>query len=331
MLAQQDASQQLGAKLSVVSARKRKISVIVPMLNEETHVAELYRRLVATLEPLCSAFEIICVDDGSEDRTYALLQDLHERDGRVRALRLSRNFGKECAMSAGLDFCRGDLVVIIDADLQHPPECIAAMIGRLDEGYDVVYAVRRSRQGQALGRRLASDAFHALMHRVASVEIVDGSGDFRVMRRKVVLALRRFRESQRYMKGLFAWAGFRSTTVSFDQVARAGGDSRWPFLSLIRLALEALTSFSTFPLRAITYTGLLLGALTALTTLGMWIRGADLTSSRVIVLVVLFASSLQIVALGIVGEYVGRSYSETKRRPLYLVREALGHRGRWRD
>ncbi|MEO8877004.1 MAG: glycosyltransferase family 2 protein [Polyangiaceae bacterium] len=310
---------------------QQKISIIVPMYNEAAHVLELYERLVATLTPLSETFEIICIDDGSDDQTYAMLAHLHSVDPRVRAYRLSRNFGKESAMSAGLDFCRGELVVILDADLQHPPESIPAMIARLDEGYDVVYAVRRSRSGQGFVRRVASDVFHSFMRRIASVEIGDGAGDFRVMRRKVVLALRRFRESHRYMKGLFAWSGFRSATVSFDQVPRVGGDSRWRFSALVVLAVEAITSFSAFPIRLVTFGGLLLGALTVVLATALSILGAgigDLTNGKMLLLVVLSMSSLQLIALGVVGEYVARAYSEAKRRPLYLVRESLGRRRR---
>ena len=253
---------------------------------------------------------------------------LAARDSRVRVVALSRNFGKEIALAAGLDHARGDAVVPIDADLQHPPELVRDLVAKWREGNDVVIALRRDRATDSAPRRLASDLFHRLFARVSVVPVPRGAGDFRLMSRAVVDALRAMPERTRYMKGMYAWVGFRTATVDYDVEERAAGDSRFGLLKLWRLALDGIISFSALPLRLSSF----LGALFALVALayGAWlvvrtmVHGIDVPGYASLMAVVLFLGGVQLLSLGVIGEYLGRVYDEVKARPLYVVRSRLG-------
>ena len=303
------------------------LSVVIPMWNEEQHISPLFSSLRAALDPLELDYEIVCVDDGSTDATFATLAVAHESDRRLRVVRLSRNFGKEHAISAGLDAARGACVALMDGDLQHPPECLPSMLASIADGHDVVYAVRRDRAREPWLRRLASRMYFALLRRVADVRMVEGAGDFVMMRRVVVDALCACRESNRYMKGLFAWAGFRAGYVEFDQPTRAGGGSRFTKWTLIRLAVEGLTSFSMVPLRLTTLLGLAVAAVALLSSGYYLVRslvyGDPIQGFPSLFVGMLFLGAVQLICLGIMGEYLGRTYIESKRRPLYLVRESI--------
>ena len=305
------------------------------MLDEEEHVSPVLAAVREVLEPLEIVFEIVCVDDGSSDGTFAALAAAHASDARIRAVRLSRNFGKEHAVAAGLDAARGTYVALMDADLQHPPQCLPLMLERLRADFEVVYGLRKSRVGQPFARRVASRVFFGLMRRVANVKVVEGAGDFVMMRRVVADALRACRESNRYMKGLFAWAGFRTSSVEYDQEERASGGSRWTTWALVRLALEGLTSFSMVPLRLTTYVGLAVASVALVASAYYLIRFAlyrdPIQGFPSIFVGMLFLGAVQLVCLGIIGEYLGRTYIEAKRRPLYLVRERLESLGQASD
>lgn len=304
------------------------LSLVVPCYNEAASLASFWARASDALAALGIAAEAVFVDDGSRDATLAVLAALAARDPRVRVVALSRNFGKEIALAAGLDHARGDAVVPIDADLQHPPELVRDLVAKWREGNDVVIALRRDRATDSAPRRLASDLFHRLFARVSVVPVPRGAGDFRLMSRAVVDALRAMPERTRYMKGMYAWVGFRTATVDYDVEERAAGDSRFGLLKLWRLALDGIISFSALPLRLSSF----LGALFALVALayGAWlvvrtmVHGIDVPGYASLMAVVLFLGGVQLLSLGVIGEYLGRVYDEVKARPLYVVRSRLG-------
>lgn len=304
------------------------LSLVVPCYNEAAGLASFWARASDALDALGLASEAIFIDDGSRDETFAVLGALASRDPRVRVVALSRNFGKEVALAAGLDHARGEAVVPIDADLQHPPELLRELVARWRDGHDVVIALRRDRATDPWTRRAAADLFHRLFARLAAVPAPRGAGDFRLMSRPVVEALRRMPERIRYMKGMYAWVGFRTTTVEYDVEERSSGESRFGFVRLSRLALDGVVSFSALPLRASS----VLGALFALVAIayGGWLvvrtilHGVDVPGYASLMVVVLFLGGVQLLSLGVIGEYLGRMYDEVKGRPLYLVRARLG-------
>jgi len=304
------------------------LSLVVPCYNEAAGLASFWARASDALDALGLPAEAVFVDDGSRDATFPVLSALAARDARVRVVALSRNFGKEVALAAGLDHARGEAVVPIDADLQHPPEILAELVARWRDGHDVVIALRRDRATEPLPRKLAADLFHRLFARIAAVPVPRGAGDFRLMSRPVVDALRRMPERIRYMKGMYAWVGFRTTTVAYDVDERATGASRYGFFRLLRLALDGIVSFSSLPLRVSS----VLGALFALVAIayGGWLvartvmHGVDVPGYASLMVVVLFLGGVQLLSLGVIGEYLGRMYDEVKARPLYLVRARLG-------
>ena len=304
------------------------VSLVVPCYNEAPGLASFWARASDALDALGLPAEAVFVDDGSRDETFAILAALAARDKRVRVVGLSRNFGKEVALAAGLDHARGDAVVPIDADLQHPPELVATLVARWREGHDVVIALRRDRSTDSLGRRFASDLFHRLFARVSATPVPRGAGDFRLLARPVVDALRSMPERTRYMKGMYAWVGFRTTTVDYDVEERAEGRSHYGPLKLWRLAMDGLVSFSAIPLRVSSF----LGALFALVAIayGAWltvrtiVHGVDVPGYASLMVVVLFLGGVQLLSLGVIGEYLGRVYDEVKARPLYVVRARLG-------
>ncbi len=304
------------------------LSLVAPMFNEAENVDAFHARAVAVLEALGEPFEIVLVNDGSKDDTLARLVELHRRDPRVKVVNLSRNFGKEIALSAGLDVASGEAVVPIDADLQDPPELIAEMVARWREGWDVVYAQRTSRSGESWVKRATSFAFYRVMRRLTPIDIPRDTGDFRLMDRRVVTALRELREHHRFMKGLFAWVGFRQVAIPYARDPRHAGQTKWNYLRLWNFAIEGITSFSFVPLQVASYLGGLV-ALLAFLYGGYFVArtllfGADVPGYPSLLVIMLFLGGVQLLTLGVLGEYVGRIYAETKRRPLYVVRETLG-------
>lgn len=304
------------------------LSVVVPMFNEEEGIDLFFGRLVPVLEKITADFEIICVDDGSSDDTVAGLTAHHERDKRIKFVSLSRNFGKDTALSAGLDFTRGQAVIPIDADLQDPPELIAEMVAKWREGFEVVYARRSSRDSDDIKKRMSAGMFYRFHNWIAEVRIPDNTGDFRLMDRRVVEAIRTLPEKTRFMKGLFAWVGFKQTAVEYAREPRAAGITKWRYWKLWNFAIDGITGSSTVPLRIWTYFGVAVAIFALVYALYMVVRtlifGNPVPGYASLMVVVLFFSAANIFATGILGEYVGRIYSEVRNRPLYLVREIRG-------
>ncbi len=301
------------------------LCIVVPAFNESEGLRDFHARLTKVLDRLDLASSILYVDDGSRDDTWQVMRALAQADSRVAVLRLSRNFGKELAMTAGLDHVDADAAVIIDADLQDPPELIPTFIQHWREGCDVVYGTRASRAGETGFKKLSAAGFYRLMERLAEVSIPRDTGDFRLLSRRALDALRRVRERQRFMKGLFAWLGFRQQSVVYDRDPRHAGRTKWNYWRLWNFALEGITSFSTAPLRAATYVGLAAALFAFL--FGLWVLGKALFFGDAVqgypslMVVVLFLGGVQLMALGVMGEYLGRLYVEAKQRPLYLIDE----------
>ena len=306
----------------------RRLSLVIPMHDEAEGLDLLFDRLDATVGTLGLELEIVCVDDGSRDDTYARVAARAATDRRIRLIGLSRNFGKEAALTAGLDVATGDLVVPLDADLQDPPELVGEFVALWEQGYDVVYGVRADRSSDSRAKRWTARAFYRLFNIVAERSIPASTGDFRLMDRAVVDALKALPERNRFMKGLFAWVGFRQVGVPYVRPPRAAGQSSWPYRRLFRFALDGMTSFSTAPLRVWTYVGISTAVIALLAAAAIVIRvlvvGRDVPGYASLMVVILFAFALQMVALGILGEYIGRMYQEVKGRPIYLVRDRAG-------
>ena len=304
----------------------RSLSVVVAAFNEEAALPLLHPRLRATLDGL--GFEqtrVIYVDDGSTDDTWAVLQDLAAADPTVRLLRLARNFGKEIALTAGLDQVDTDAAIVIDADGQDPPELIPAFVDKWRQGYDVVYGTRTRRDGESWFKRVTAAAFYRVINRLSDTPIPPDTGDFRLMSRRVLDALGQLRERQRFMKGLFAWVGFRQVALPYERAPRLAGATKFNYWRLWNLALEGITGFSTVPLRVATYLGI--GAAVVAFVFGVWVIAKTLLWGDPVqgwpsmMAVILFLGGVQLIALGIIGEYLGRLYVEAKQRPLYLVSE----------
>ena len=306
----------------------RTLSLIVPMHNEEKVFAPLFQRLDAVIAGLGLAVEIICVDDGSCDATLDLLRARALADPRVRVIALSRNFGKEAALTAGVDLAVGDMVVPIDADLQDPPELIGDFMDLWEQGYDVVYGVRADRHSDTWLKRMTAGVFYWVFNAISENHIPASTGDFRLMDRQVIEALKRLPEHNRFMKGLFAWVGFRQVGVAYVRPERAAGETSWRYFQLWRLALDGITSFSTAPLRIWTAVGMTAAAAALIAALALIIRvlavGRDVPGYASLMVVVLFGFAVQMIAFGVLGEYIGRLYEEVKGRPLYLIRERVG-------
>jgi polyisoprenyl-phosphate glycosyltransferase len=306
------------------------LSVVVPVFDEQENLGELYRRLVATLAPLALSFELIFVNDGSRDRTPALLQGLARGDSRVLVLDLARNFGHQVAISAGLDYARGQAVIIMDADLQDPPEVLPEFIARWREGYEVVYAVRAQRKEGPL-KRAAYSAFYRLLRRVAQIEIPLDAGDFCIMDRTVVDLLCRMPERNRFVRGIRSWVGFRQVGLAYERHARHAGRPKYTFRKLVYLALDGLVSFSMLPLRLIALSGVVVSVLSILIAIAYTIQkltiGLSPPGFATLVVAIFFFAGVQLITLGLIGEYVGRIFEEVKGRPLYVVRQVWGGRG----
>ena len=306
----------------------RTLSFVVPMHNEEKVLDTLLQRLNAVITGLGVAAEIVCIDDGSKDSTLAMLKMRAAADPRIKVIALTRNFGKEAALTAGVDAAVGDMVVPIDADLQDPPELVAEFVAMWERGYDVVYGVRADRRSDTWFKRTTAGAFYRIFNSLTASPIPASTGDFRLMDRQVVEALMQLPERNRFMKGLFAWVGFRQVGVSYTRPERAAGESSWRYFALWRFALDGITSFSTAPLRIWTAVGLSTAALALLAGIALIIRvlvvGRDVPGYASLMVVVPFTFAVQMVAFGMFGEYMGRMYLEVKGRPLYLVRERVG-------
>lgn len=304
------------------------LSIVVPMHNESQNVQAFYDRVAGVLDGLGETWEIVCVNDGSRDDTLAQLTELHLRDPRVKVIDLSRNFGKEIALTAGLDHATGDAVIPIDADLQDPPELIPELLAKWREGYEVVNATRRSRQGETWVKKATANAFYRALEKMTSIRIPRNTGDFRLISRPAMDALRRLPERNRFMKGLFAWVGFRQATVYFDRHPRHAGVTTWNYWRLWNLALDGITSFSSLPLRIWSYLGAGIALCAFFYASFLILRtlffGIDLPGYASIMVTILFIGGIQLIGLGVLGEYLGRIFEEVKQRPMYLIRESHG-------
>jgi polyisoprenyl-phosphate glycosyltransferase len=300
------------------------LSLVIPVYNEEEVLAELHHRLADALQHLPVHIEMLFVNDGSSDNTLQSLEELRARDSRICILDLSRNFGKEIAMSAGIDYARGDAVVIMDADLQDPPELIPQLFAEWRNGFDVVYAQRVERKGESWLKRATAYLFYRFMRRFTDVALPEDTGDFRLLSRRAVESLKELREHHRFMKGLFAWIGYPQKAVPFHRDPRFTGYSKWNYLRLWNFAIEGITSFTIAPLKISTYLGLL-AAVSALiyaiiVIIKTLIFGDPVKGYPSLMVVILFLGGIQLSSLGIMGEYLGRMFNETKRRPLYIIK-----------
>ncbi|MHB1581915.1 MAG: glycosyltransferase family 2 protein, partial [Acidithiobacillus sp.] len=304
------------------------ISIIIPCHNESGNIATLYDRVCAVMDQSGESWEMICVNDGSSDDTLIQLIALHHQDERVLIIDLSRNFGKEAALTAGLDATLSDAAIPLDADLQDPPELIPELLAQWRDGFDVVNAVRLSREGESWLKRASAHVFYRIINRMSDVEIPPDTGDFRLLSRPVLDALQALPERRRFMKGLFAWVGFRSTNVYYHRAPRHAGRTTWNYWRLWNFAVEGITSFSQVPLQLAAYLGFLVSLLAFLYAIWLVIStlvyGNPVKGYPSIMVTLLFLSGVQLMALGVIGEYLGRIYEESKQRPVYLVRQAWG-------
>lgn len=303
---------------------KKLITILVPAYNEQEVLHMLYERLQKIMDSNTKYdFEILLINDGSKDKTLSIMEDLRKKDKRICYLNLSRNYGKETAMIAGLDYSKGDAVIIIDADLQDPPELIPEMIKYWEQGYDDVYAKRNSRKGETWLKKFTSKMYYKTLQNVTKIEIQKDTGDFRLLDRRCVEALKSIRESQRYTKGLFSWIGFNKKEILYDRDPRAAGSTKWNYKKLIDLSIDGLTSFTTAPLRWSAVIGLLVSIIGFFYMIYIIIKtialGVDVPGYASTMVVILFLGGIQLIVLGVIGEYLGRAFYETKGRPLYFV------------
>lgn len=308
---------------------KPTISLIAPVYNEEPVLHELHKRIAQVMDKTGESWELLLINDGSRDRSAEIIAQLYEQDNRVKGISFSRNFGFQIAVTAGLDHAQGDAVILIDADLQDPPEVIPEMIAKWREGYDVVYGVRTEREGESWFKRFTAKAFYRLIDRITQIDIPLDTGDFRLMDRRVVDVIRKMPERNRFLRGMVPWVGFRQTGVYYRRHARFAGISKFgSFRKMLPFALNAITSFSYFPLQLATYLGFGIAGISALGILiVIFLRlfeGHELTGQATTLIAVLFLGGVQLISLGIIGEYLGRIYDEVKGRPLYLVDKSWG-------
>ncbi|MEP0806425.1 MAG: glycosyltransferase family 2 protein [Chloroflexota bacterium] len=306
-------------------------SIIAPIYNEKDNIHELHRRVSEVMKSMGQPWELILVDDGSTDGSTDLIRELAKRDKHVRPVIFARNFGHQIAITAGWDYARGDAVIVIDADLQDPPELIPEMVKKWREGYEVVYAVRAEREGESWFKLWTASLFYRIIARITDVKIPLDTGDFRLMDRKVVDVLKSMRERHRFPRGMSAWVGFRQIGVEYKRAARAAGETKYPFRKMFRLALNAITSFSYFPLQVATFFGFFSAGVAILAIpIVIYLRASGSQAffgQATTLIAVLFLGGVQLISLGILGEYIGRIYDEAKGRPLYIVREAPEEKG----
>ena len=301
-------------------------SIVAPIFNERENLSELYRRVKEVMESTGEPWELVLVDDGSVDGSTDIIHELAQKDERVRPVIFARNFGHQIAITAGWDYARGDAVVIIDADLQDPPELILEMAKKWKEGYEVVFAVRKEREGESWFTLWTASLFYRLIYRITDVKIPLDTGDFRLMDRKVVNVLKQMRERHRFPRGMSAWVGFKQIGIEYKRAARVAGETKYPFKKMFRLALNAITGFSYFPLQVATYFGFISAGIAAIAipiVVYMRMTGSQAFFGQATTLIaVLFLGGVQLICVGILGEFIGRIYDEAKGRPLYVVREA---------
>jgi dolichol-phosphate mannosyltransferase len=298
------------------------LSLIIPVYNEEAIIAELDRRLKAFLREIDESWEVVFVDDGSHDRTAEMLNELAAADPRYKVISFSRNFGHQLAITAGMDRAEGDAVVIMDADLQDPPEVVTEMIQKWREGYDVVYGQRSIRHGESIFKRATAAGFYRLLRMLLPIEVPLDTGDFRLMSRRVVLSMRALREQHRFVRAMVSWVGFKQAAVQYERPERFAGETKYPLRKMMRFAIDGITSFSIIPLRLATWLGLFSGLVAILASgwaLYAAMAGQTVPGWATIMIAVALAASAQLIMMGILGEYIGRIYEEVKRRPLYVV------------
>ena len=304
--------------------RKKLVTILIPAYNEHEVIPLLYERLLKLMnEQKQYDFELLFVNDGSKDNTLELIKTLRNNDKRINYLNLSRNYGKEIAMVAGFDYLKGDCLVIIDADLQDPPELIPEMLKYWEEGYDDVYARRKTRKGESFLKKFTSWGFYRTLQSMTNIEIQKDTGDFRLLDRRCVEAIKKLRESQRYTKGLYSWIGYKKKEILYDRDARAAGKTKWNYRKLINLSIDGITSFTTSPLRWAAIMGIftsLAGFIYMLVIIFKTIIwGADVSGYASMMVVILFLGGIQLIFLGLIGEYLGRAFYEVKGRPLYFI------------
>jgi glycosyltransferase involved in cell wall biosynthesis len=303
-----------------------KYSIIAPIFNEVQNIPELYPRIRNVMDKTGESWELIMVDDGSQDGSTELIRALHNQDPRVRPLIFARNFGHQIAVTAGLDYSRGDAVVIIDSDLQDPPEVILDLIAKWQSGYEVVYAVRTEREGETWFKEFTASLFYRLIYRITDVDIPRDTGDFRLLDRKVVDVMGQMRERHRFLRGMSVWVGFKQTGVEYKRAARFAGETKYPFKKMLKFATDAITSFSYFPLQVAMYLGFVAAGISILAIpVVVFLRASGSQAffgQATTLIAVLFLGGVQLISLGLLGEYIGRLYDEAKGRPLYIISEA---------
>jgi len=305
--------------------KKPVFSIVAPIYNEHESLPVLYQRVSEVMDSTGEHWELVLVDDGSHDNSAEIIRSLAEQDERIRPVILARNFGHQIAVTAGLDNSRGDAIVIIDADLQDPPEVIRELIEKWREGYEVVYAVRETRQGETFFKLWTARMFYRVINRITSMKIPVDTGDFRLMDRKVVDVMNQMREHHRFLRGMSVWVGFKQIGVKYQRAARYAGETHYPLRKMVRLAMTAITGFSFFPLQVATYLGFIASGISIIVipiVIGMRLTGNQAFLGQASTLIaVLFLGGVQLIFLGILGEYIGRIYDEVRNRPLYIVRE----------
>ena len=309
--------------------KNKLISALIPAYNEEECLHELYKRVTAVLSKLENYdYEILIINDGSKDKTLEILQELHDKDNHIQYVNLARNYGKEIAMAAGFDYVKGDVVVILDADLQDPPELIPDMISYYEAGYDDIYGRRKSRKGETWLKKTTAKLFYKLLQKSTRVDILKDTGDFRLLSRRAVEALKKYKEQRRYTKGFFALIGFKKKEFLYDRDSRVAGQSKWNYFNLFNLAIEGITSFSNFPLRLSSFLGIIVAAFgfiyIVFLVLKTLIFGEPVRGYPTLLSVIIFLGGIQLLSLGVIGEYLGRIFDEVKNRPLYFVEKYRG-------
>ena len=309
--------------------KKQLISALIPAYNEEECLHELYKRVSDVLSKLEKYdYEILIINDGSKDKTLEILHDLNAKDKHLQYVNLARNYGKEIAMAAGLDYVKGDVVVILDADLQIPPEYIPEMLSYYEEGYDDVYGRRKSRNDESFFKRLGTKIYYKALQSLTRVDILKNTSDFRLLSRRAVEALKQYKEQRRYTKGLFALIGFKKKEFIYEPVKRYAGKSKWNYFSLINLAIEGITSFSTFPLRLSSFLGIIVATIGFIYILFLILKtiifGEPVRGYPTLLSIIVFLGGIQLLSLGVIGEYLGRIFDEVKNRPLYFVEKYSG-------
>jgi polyisoprenyl-phosphate glycosyltransferase len=310
-----------------MSTNRPRYSIVAPIFNEEEGLREFYRRTHAVMNDLDGASELVLVFDGSRDRSPDIGRELRAQDPRLKIINFSRNFGHQVAISAGIDYAEGDAVVIIDSDLQDPPEVIPELIAQWKAGYQVVYAQRKQRKGETFFKLFTATLFYRLIRRLASIDIPEDTGDFRLIDRQVVLAMRKMREHHRFMRGLSVWVGFKQTGIQYERQERFAGTTQYPLNKMVRFAADAITGFSYVPLQLATtmgfwVSGIALLAIPIVAVLRIFLGYAFFAGQATTLISVLFLGGVQLIFLGIIGEYLGRIYDEVKNRPLYITIEA---------